>query len=417
MQPSKYQQEIVKWLLEGNGNACCNAVAGSGKSTTLKLAAKALQENGVSPSYIKIIVFGKANSLDLAKKFGSEWKKSISTLHSAGWQLLKSYLSIKNTGRLVDAKKYKKIAQYLGLISRRQFVGSLTKKALERDSDFIKLVDLVRLTNVEPLAKTIEEICDHFELPDVWEFSVVAMSIAEVLRRGERQARERISFDFTDMIWLPVKWKLGSQRSFKPYKFVLVDECQDLNAAQLELAMLLAGDSGRMLFVGDPNQAIMGFAGADCNSYQNIVRRVRAIALPLSICYRCPKSHVALVKANFPKIPIEASECAAVGKVVSINKEKLFAQEHDGSVPAKASEALREDDLVLCRKTAPLVSLCIKLISRGIPATVKGKSIGESIKRDLEEIGKMGFPFSQFGEAITSYQAAKLQAYRSKGQL
>jgi DNA helicase II / ATP-dependent DNA helicase PcrA len=43
--------------------------------------------------------------------------------------------------------------------------------------------------------------------------------------------------------------------------------------------------------------------------------------------------------------------------------------------------------MVLSRKTAPLISLCIKLIARGIPATVKGKAIGDQIKEDLKAIG------------------------------
>ena len=65
MKPSKYQQEILDWLAQGDGNATCNAVAGSGKTTTLKLAAGKLQSMGHQPKDIKVIVFGKQNSLDL----------------------------------------------------------------------------------------------------------------------------------------------------------------------------------------------------------------------------------------------------------------------------------------------------------------------------------------------------------------
>ena len=65
MKPSKYQQKILLWLENGSGNATCNAVAGSGKTTTLKLAAQKLQSMGHQPKDIKVIVFGKQNSLDL----------------------------------------------------------------------------------------------------------------------------------------------------------------------------------------------------------------------------------------------------------------------------------------------------------------------------------------------------------------
>ncbi len=44
MQLSSYQERIIDWVKTGKGHGCCNAVAGSGKSTTLRLAAIALQE-------------------------------------------------------------------------------------------------------------------------------------------------------------------------------------------------------------------------------------------------------------------------------------------------------------------------------------------------------------------------------------
>src|SRR4028119_322345 len=115
MQLSSYQEKIIDWVKTGKGHGCCNAVAGSGKSTTLRLAAIALQESGIKRSQIKICVFGKANSLDLIDKFGNNWKESISTLHSAGWSLVKQHLSIRNSYDVkVSGKKYKTIAQTLG---------------------------------------------------------------------------------------------------------------------------------------------------------------------------------------------------------------------------------------------------------------------------------------------------------------
>ena len=129
MQVSSYQETIIDWVRTGKGHGCCNAVAGSGKSTTLRLAAIALQEAGIKPSQIKICVFGKANSLDLIAKFGNEWKESISTLHSAGWSLVKQHLSIRNSYDVkVSGKKYKTIAQTLGFISSRGNTSSTLRR-------------------------------------------------------------------------------------------------------------------------------------------------------------------------------------------------------------------------------------------------------------------------------------------------
>lgn len=402
MELSNYQKNILEWVKNGEGNACCNAVAGSGKSTTLKHAALTLRESGVDPSQIRICVFGKANATDLIAKFGQEWKSSISTLHSAGFSLLKDYL---NTWKVrVDKSKYRKIAQDYDFISKRGSEGSLKRgEALKDDSDFLALINLVRLTNQDPVnPDNIEWICSHFQLPDVFKYNLVAVAIDECLTIGAEQASEEKVFDYTDMLWLPVYWRVDEERSFQPWDFVLVDECQDLNATQLELTLMMAGDRGRMLFVGDPRQAIMGFAGADCNSYRNILHRVRGTELPLSLCYRCPKSHVKFVQ-RICKIPMEPFSENEEGTITTISEEVLFGEKYG---------ALREHDLVLCRKTAPLVKLCIKLIGAGVSATVRGRDIGKTLRKILDEIDKLKHPFSKFSKALSEYRKVKGLQYQ-----
>ncbi|AVH74410.1 superfamily I DNA/RNA helicase (plasmid) [Nostoc sp. 'Lobaria pulmonaria (5183) cyanobiont'] len=401
--PSKYQIAIADWILRGKGHGCCNSVAGSGKSTTLKIVAKTLEESGLRPSEIKICVFGKLNAQDLIRKFGQAWKESISTLHSAGFSLVKKELGIRSSYDIeVSGQKYKRIAQDLDLIAKRgNPVGRLkTEKIIGSDNDFLKLIDLVRLTNQQPTQETIKAIASHFEIDDVWEPDLIARWIEYCLSIGEQKAIKKECLDFTDQIWLPVKWRLNEAKWFRPYGFVLVDEAQDLNAAQLELALILAGSTGRILAVADPRQAIMGFAGADNKSYENIVSRTSAVELPLSICYRCPRRHIALVKEIYPQIPIEPSPNAAEGSITQIQSSDV-------------EKLVKLGDMVIGRKTAPLVSLCIRLISRGIKATVKGKDIGESLKKDLEDIAKMpGYSFEFFNDATARYKQAKSLQYQ-----
>ena len=195
MELSRYQQEIIDWAKNGTGHGCCNAVAGSGKSTTLRLVAEALtatdyinNRRGYTPSEIKICVFGKANATDLIAKFGNQWKESISTLHSAGWSLIKSHLNITNAQDLVKGNKCKHIAQGLGLIASRGNPSPELRRegAIAKDEDFLKLIDLVRLTNScnsaaivlggWVKAEVVQEICLHFEIPDIYDFERVALS-------------------------------------------------------------------------------------------------------------------------------------------------------------------------------------------------------------------------------------------------
>ena len=408
-EPSSYQQGVLDFLLSNTGNGACNAVAGSGKSSTLLIAAIALSAAGITPDDLKVLVFGKANAEDLQHKMSKligRWKQCASTLHSVGFGLLKQERDRKSVK--VDSYKYKQIAQDLHYLSKGDRKGSLAEEKICAESDFLKLVDLVRLTDQVTLPETIQAIAQQHEI-ELSEFHVVAEAIADCLKLGEILAQEEGTIDFTDMVWLPVRWQLHTRPWFRAYKYLFVDECQDLNQAQLTLALMLAGqvegyahEPGRILFVGDPYQAIMGFAGADSNSYSHIVNQAKATELPLSTCYRCPRSHLALVKRLFPHIPIEPRVNAPAGSIRTIQETQLKQQ-------------LKTGDMVLSRKTAPLVQLCIRLIADGLRATVKGRDIGDSLKRELEAIAKLPhFQFSEFGKFLDEY--AKLKAQKYQGQ-
>lgn len=411
MKPSKYQQKILDWLENGNGHATCNAVAGSGKTTTLKLAAQKLQSIGYQPKDIKVIVFGKQNSLDLIAKFGLMWKYSIQTLHSVGFRILQQEIGKFRRDERVVSSKYRRIAENRKLIPRktkkRTYKGSLTEsKAISRVEHFLTLIDLARLTLSDLTVESIKKIAYHHNLEGIHDFKRVTNALASILIEGQEQAINQHRIDFTDMVWLPVEWALNEKSWFQTYKWVLTDEAQDLNAAQLELSLMLAGKNGRMLYVGDPRQAIYGFSGADNRSYEKIVERTEATELPLSLCYRCPKSHLDLVNRIYSEIPIESAKDAAPGILESINNSALWDEAHPGRLVV--------GDMVLSRKTAPLVSLCIRLIGQGIAATVKGKDIGKQIKSELEAIAEIiGFRYEEFNVFAEQYKKFKFQTYES----
>ena len=162
---------------------------------------------------------------------------------------------------------------------------------------------------------------------------------------------------------------------------------------------MLAGEKGRILAVGDPRQAILGFAGADCDSYQAIAQRINAIELPLSICYRCPTEHIKLVKQRFPNIPIEPSSTAKPGEIHQINKNEIISY-------------VKDSDMILSRKTAPLVSLCLKLIANKKNAQIKGRAIGDNLKSEMKLIENYPyFQWDNFNESLSMYFDDKSATY------
>ncbi|MFL5272705.1 MAG: ATP-dependent helicase, partial [Anaeromyxobacteraceae bacterium] len=96
---------------------------------------------------------------------------------------------------------------------------------------------------------------------------------SEVFPRYERALRAQRSVDFDDLIALPVALLARDEglrhRTARRYRYLLVDEYQDTNAAQLELVKLLAGEQRNVCAVGDDDQAIYGWRGAEV---RNILR-------------------------------------------------------------------------------------------------------------------------------------------------
>src|SRR5690606_35186416 len=107
---------------------------------------------------------------------------------------------------------------------------------------------------------------------------------------------QKMIVDFDDMIWFPFVYRLNVGK----YDVVFVDETQDLNAAQIAMVYSAIKIDGRIIAVGDPFQSIYQFRGADSEAIPNIIKKLSAKTLPLSITYRCPKKVVALAKEIVP---------------------------------------------------------------------------------------------------------------------
>jgi DNA helicase II / ATP-dependent DNA helicase PcrA len=325
------------------------------------------KKKGIEPKDIKIIVFGKQNSIDLITKFGEHWRDSICTLHSLGYSFCTQLIGkISN----VDSEKYKKIAKDIGYIGTYKRPGSLKQsQAIEDEKQFLKLFDLARFNLGAFESATLEQIALHHNLDKILDYKACADAMCELLSLGLEWSEEKKVVDYIDMIHIPVGvYHYWTQSWFKPYKYVLIDECQDLNQCQLEMSLHLGE---RLIYVGDPLQSIYGFAGAGTDSYQQIKQRTQSTELPLSVCYRCPSSHIELINQLFPDIPIKNVTNAKKGILEQISEDEAC---HVAG------------DLILSRKTAPLVAYCLKLIAKGVSAKVKGRNIGNELLIEINQI-------------------------------
>jgi DNA helicase-2/ATP-dependent DNA helicase PcrA len=397
-EPSVYQQAIYEFVRFGTGDGLVTAVAGSGKSTTLVQSSHLVKTREAI-----FVAFNVDIAAELEQKLAG--RMDARTLSSLGLKIVNQALGKTEK----DDYKYhrlirKRIAQVREQHQKQrqaweQRGRSGPQPQLPRgfgsDVDTLKqAVDFCRLTLTDAAdLRALQAMCGHYSLP-VPDWGL--LEIRQILKMGQEQALKEGVIDFTDMIWLPIALDLEVIQ----FEWIFADECQDFNACQLELILKCRKPGGRILFVGDPKQAIYGFTGADSQSVEKIKQRVQPTELPLSICYRCPVSHLDLARELVPHI--EARPHAPTGLV--------------GTVPeAELAEHLREGDMILCRLNGPLVQLCIQLVRKGVKAQLRGADLGNTLVGMAQRIAKMPeFEFSRFLKFLQQYESQQLKSISNK---
>ena len=385
-QPSVYQQAIYDFITKGTGNAVVSAVAGSGKTTTLINALKLIPPD----KSVLFLAFNKSIAKELSERVPKTSNNiEVKTIHAYGYYSLtkvhKSQIEANKYRKLLndiirysenfdlDVLKYNFKPKEISLIE--DFLFDDNEKALIEDklsyfNRVIKLVDLGRLNLID--LKNQDKGIDELKL--ISEKHTIEITSSECYRAwlliniGSSYIDKA---DFTDMVFLPNHLKLETNK----YDFVFTDEAQDLNTCQRELMQkAIKPNTGRFICVGDLKQAIYGFAGADSDSFKKLIDIPNTITLPLSVCYRCGSDIIEYVKPIMPQI--EASPNAKKGMI-----DKNFSYKN-----------IQKGDMVICRNTMPLVSLCMKYLGLGIKAYVMGTDISDSLitlvescKRKTEE--------------------------------
>ena len=391
--PSPYQAKLFEALWDplGPRSIVMNARAGSGKSTTAVQAIRGVPGSGRTfpsgdpvPSVL-VACFNVGIREELDRMLKDCGHAEVRGAHSCGFRTVRQALGRDIT---VDAGRYWKLA--LALLNEAAAQGhpdsGLSKDVLEllkqarlgtdarrlggaeiparEEVDVVvrvarDLANQARLALVDPSDRdALGTLAQRFNLvwPD-WAEHVVPNLVWHMLLRGADPAQiKEQGIDFTDQLWLPIVLRL---RPYNHFPLVVVDEAQDLSPVMLELVLShVHPRGGRFVALGDPEQAINAFAGADADSFPKIIERTSATVLPLPICYRCDRRIVDVARYWTPDI--EPRPDAADGEVATLTHEQYLGRVEPG-------------DLVLARTNVVLVAGLFGLIKAGKPAIVKGR--------------------------------------------
>ncbi len=377
---SSFQTSIFAFVETGSGNAIVEAVAGSGKSTTIIEAMKLVRGQAI------FLAFNKAIAEELKKR-----GVNARTFHSLCFSVVLRAMNAE-----LETDKLKKLLRENATLDS-DLNGMTVAEERLYGAFAMRLVGLAKQVGMGFLTEdTFDawmDICIHHDIEPESEAANLqrGIEIARLLLDWSNTDRDRVDFD--DMLYIAVRDRLNLPK----FDFVFVDEAQDTNMIQREILRMIMKPTSRMVAVGDPAQAIYGFRGADARSLSLIASEFNAVTLPLSISYRCAAS---VVKYSQQWVDhILPRENAPDGEVNH--------RDYDWSPDDFAA-----DDLVVCRKTAPLISLAFKCIRFNVPVQVMGRDIGQGLKALIKKMNAANIEILY--EKLTAYMEREIKKARKE---
>ncbi|MGN1338306.1 MAG: ATP-dependent helicase [Candidatus Coprovivens sp.] len=272
------QREAVMHV---DGPCLVIAGAGSGKTKVLTTRIANLIDQGI-PSYnILAITFTNKAAKEMRERLEKIVPNNnafVGTFHSLGVRIIRenaSLLGLDRTFSIVDSDDVlsiiKKILKDNGYDPKLNSPSYIRNKISSIKNELLTNDEIDRLF-IQPQDKIAKQV--YYEYQDV--------------------LRKNNSVDFDDLLRLPVKLFIENKDILESYqdkfKYILIDEYQDTNEVQYKLSKLLAKKYKNIFIVGDPDQSIYMFRGANFRNILNFEKDYKeAKVIPLEENYRSTK--------------------------------------------------------------------------------------------------------------------------------
>lgn len=384
---SDEQLAVFEEVRTGDGNIVVEALAGTGKTFTVVHALPLFR--GERGAYV---VFNAKNRAE-AKQKVTDPRVDVHSHNSFGFMFVRQvWPDARPAGRDEDIEFER----------AERAVGEDT--AQEVKVAVCRLVRFLKNTFVEPTQAQAEETARERDIEAAgfedeanggWNAAKLAKAALRVLELSlEQEPDGRISFD--DQVWLAVR--KGWVRAW--YDFLVVDETQDMNSVQLEMVRRAVRPGGRVMIVGDQNQCIYAFRGAEMDGMERMTAELKARVLGLTESRRCGQAVAREAQSLVPRFHAHPS-----------NPEGSVGAAAEARLP----ELARPGDAVISRKNAPLMALCLKLLKQGTPARIQGRDVGKALAAVVRKLRAKSVPdFLRRLEAWAAKQRARCKGLKSE---
>lgn len=367
MECNKEQKEAI---IHRDGPAMVLAGPGAGKTYVITNRVKALiDEYGVKPEQILVVTFSKAAAVEMKERFemltgGRRLPVRFGTFHSVFFQILRLAYHYEVKDIATPALKYRFLEETFNE------TGYEVDDKKEFLSDIEKEISRVKGEGIEI---------------DCYFSSACSAEIFQKMYRGYQEKLQRHRcLDFDDMVvytYQLLKEREDIRRRWQAqFRYLLIDEFQDINRLQYETVCMLAEPENNLFIVGDDDQSIYGFRGAKPGIMLSFPKRfpdTKQIVLGLN--YRCSdeimKAAERLIGKNNERY--EKHIVANKGKEQPVHMKKCE------NLPDEAEKIVAQIQLyqkegidyqgmaVLFRTNMQMRLLAGKLMEHGIPFTMR----------------------------------------------
>lgn len=375
----------------GEGAAMVLAAPGSGKTTiSVKRILYLIQIRKIPPEEILMVTFTKEAALSMQNRFQALYAEmqcdssdipasvpvNFGTFHSVFYHILiKSHYPAAN--QILSVSQKREIMQAILKERAIEKTGHYEFETLKAQAgDYLTAVGFYKNTlDIEKAKRSLPaEGRDDFPV---------------ILQRYREKCREAGGLDFDDMVYecreLLMRDKVIREYWQERFRYILVDEFQDINPMQYEVLKLLGQKHGNVFAVGDEDQAIYGFRGSDPDCVRRFVEEYDARQIVLNANYRSTEEIVALsekVIAENKSRFLQNKGSYAAGKNAGIRESVRFAsfetrQEELSYLKEQLQEVAEAGNGtcgVLFRTNSAMQGLAVQLSKAGIPFEMKEKT-------------------------------------------
>lgn len=369
-------------VLHKEGPLLIIAGAGAGKTKTIAHRVFNLIKEGVPPKNILAITFTNKAAKEMRERIISLIEKEaphliddnvpfVSTFHSLGVHILKE--NAKAVG----------ITRYFSILDKEDSLKAIKNAIKEANLD-VKQFDPRRIQNI--ISKQKGELTDYESYLEEAGDDYFPKMFAIIWGKYEDILKKQKAFDFDDLILKTVRLFQRNNEILKYYqslwKYIHIDEYQDTNKVQYTLTKLLSAEHKNICAVGDSDQSIYGWRGADFKNILNFEKDYPEVKLVLlEENYRSTKNILFAADNVIKKNKLRIDK-----KIFTQNKEgekiTLFEAENEEQeasfIAEKAKNIISENKIdpseisVLYRANFQSRSLEEAFLKAGVPYQVLG---------------------------------------------